>query len=273
MGWFIETASNVFDVGPNLIMELPYGKTSVKPDPATCLNAKFTSTKPIHVVDGLLYLCSTFSWRFLNLNEGFEKATTQIFETLKTETNVFQAWMSNLSLWRMATGLDLDDSFIELPSCPHYWKPTTPGVSLLEGVKIVDGVSRGEYNGELEINMTSLTQNNTYTVALQWYQKDQWLFNHSQFSADETGLEIHNVTVSKHTHEQNKTRLIYYHTLPIQFTRSVRGNATLNVKFEIGYPIPSTYPDELKGNTFLVIYGVNGAVTQVPDVYDDHPVC
>jgi len=28
----------------------------------------------------------------------------------------------------------------------------------------------------------------------------------------------------------------------------------------------------LKGNTFLEIYGVNGAVNQVPDVYDDHPV-
>ena len=112
--------------------------------------------------------------------------------------------MSNLSLWRVTTGLNLDNSFIELP-VSHYWKPTTLSVSLLEGVKIVDGVSEGEYNGELEINMTSLTQNNTYSVALEWYQKDQWLFNHSQFSADGTGSEIHNVTVPKHTHEQNKT--------------------------------------------------------------------
>lgn len=94
--------------------------------------------------------------------------------------------MSNLSLWRVTTGLNLDNSFIELP-VSHYWKPTTLSVSLLEGVKIVDGVSEGEYNGELEINMTSLTQNNTYSVALEWYQKDQWLFNHSQFSADGTG--------------------------------------------------------------------------------------
>ena len=68
MGWEVEKSSNVFELGPNLLMELPYGKTSVKPDPATCLNAKFTFTKPIHVVEGLLYLCSTFSWRFLNLN-------------------------------------------------------------------------------------------------------------------------------------------------------------------------------------------------------------
>ena len=68
MGWEVEKSSNVFEVGPHLLMELPYGKTSVKPDPATCLNAKFTFTKPIHVVEGLLYLCSTFSWRFLKLN-------------------------------------------------------------------------------------------------------------------------------------------------------------------------------------------------------------
>ena len=73
IGWVVETANNVFAVGPNLLMELPDGTTSVKPDPATCLNAKFTFTQPIHVVDGLLYLCSTFSWRFVNLNEAFAK--------------------------------------------------------------------------------------------------------------------------------------------------------------------------------------------------------
>ena len=76
----------------------------------------------------------------------------------------------------------------------------------------------------------------------------------------------------KYKHEQNKTNLIYYQTLTIQFTKSVRGNATLNVKFEIGYPLLSKYSDELKGNTCLVLYGVNGHVEQVPDVYDDHPV-
>ena len=69
--------------------------------------------------------------------------------------NVFQPWMSNLSLWRMATGLNLDDSFIELPVSAHHWKPTALSVSLLEGVKIVDGVSKGEYNGHLEIDMSS----------------------------------------------------------------------------------------------------------------------
>ena len=172
----------------------------------------------------------------------------------------------------MASGLDLDDSFVDLPVSPHYWKPNTLSVSLLEGVKVVGGVSKGEYNGELEINMASVTENNAYTVALEWYQKDQWLLNHSHFSADGTGLEINHFTVQKHTHEQNKTHLIYYHTLTIQFTKSVTGNATLNIKFEIGYPLPSTYPDELKENTFLVFYGVNDHVDQVPDVYDDHLV-
>ena len=45
IGWLVETASNVFHVGPNLLMELPYGKTSVKPDPATCLNFKRSPMK------------------------------------------------------------------------------------------------------------------------------------------------------------------------------------------------------------------------------------
>ena len=33
---------------------------------------------------------------------------------------------------------------------------------LLEGVKIVDGVSRGVYNGEIELNMSPLTKSNTH---------------------------------------------------------------------------------------------------------------
>ena len=149
MGWVVETASNVFEVGPNLLMELPDGITGVKPDPATCLNVKFIFTKPIHVTDRLLYLCSTFGWRFVNLNEAFDKAISQPYETLKTVLNVFKPWMTNLKLWKTVLGFALDDYFVDLPVSPHYWKPTTLSVTLFEGVKIVDGVSRGVYNGLL----------------------------------------------------------------------------------------------------------------------------
>lgn len=180
--------------------------------------------------------------------------------------------MSNLNLWKTVLGLDWDDRFVDLPVSPHYWKPTTLSVSLFKGVKIVHGVSHGEYNGEMEIDMSALTQNKAYTVALEWYEKDAWLFNRSNFSTDGKGLELHHLPVQKHTHEQNKTHLIYYHTLTIQFTKSVSGNATLIIKFEIGYPLPATYPDPLKNKTFLVLYGVEGRVEQVADVYDDHPV-
>ena len=272
MGWVVETANNVFAVGPNLLMELPDGTTGVKPDPATCLNAKFTFTQPIHVVDGLLYLCSTFSWRFVNLNEAFDKAIHQAYETPKTVLNVFKPWMTNLSLWNMDLGLDLDDKFVDLPVSPHYWKPTTLSVTLLRGVQIADGVSHEKYTGKLQIDMTSLTRNKTYTVALEWYQKDAWLFNRSNFGADGSGLQVHHLRVEKHTHEQNKTHLIYYHTLTIQFTKTSSRHAKLNIEFDIGFPLSAKYSDDLKDNTFLVLYGVEGHVEQVPNVYDDHPV-
>ena len=109
---------------------------------------------------------------------------------------------------------------MDLPVSPHYWKPTTLSVTLFKGVKIVHDVSHGEYNGEMGIDMSSLTQNKADTVALEWHQKDAWLFNLSNFSADGTGVEVHHLRVQKHTHEQNKTHLIHYHTLTIQFTKS-----------------------------------------------------
>ena len=114
--------------------------------------------------------------------------------------------MSNISLWRMSSGLELDDSMVDLPVSPHYWNKKTLIVTLLEGVTIVIGASKGVYNGELvEINMAGLSKSNTYTVALEWYQKGEWLFNHSHFSTDGTGLELGNLTVSKHTPEYSKT--------------------------------------------------------------------
>ena len=93
MGWIKETASGVYDVGSNLIMELQNNQTTVKPDPATYKNSQFTFTKPIHVANGLVYLSSTFLWRFVNLNEAFDKVIRQPYETPRTESNVFKPWM------------------------------------------------------------------------------------------------------------------------------------------------------------------------------------
>ena len=272
MGWVVETASNVYAVGPNLLMELPDGMTGVKPNPATCLNIVFKFTQPIYVADGMVFLSSVFNWRFVNLNEAFEKAIHQPYETSKTALNVFKPWMSNLTLWKVVSGAALDDYFVDLPVSPHYWKPRTLSLTLEEGVRIVDGTSHGVYLGELWINMSSLTNNHTYTVALEWYQKDAWLYNRSTFSVDGSGLTVNHLNVKKHTHEQSKTHLIYYHTLTIQFTKTSSSKATLQIKFDLGFPLPARYGDELKHNTFVELYGVEGEVEQVPDVYDDHPV-
>ena len=73
---------------------------------------------------------------------------------------------------------------------------------------------------------------------MEWYRKDEWLFNHSQFSTVGTGLEIGNLTVSKHTHEYSKTHLIYYHTRTVQFTKSVTGKAYLNVQSTLDLHFP-----------------------------------
>ena len=53
--------------------------------------------------------------------------------------------MTGILLWRMSSGLQLDDSIVELLVSPHYWNTKTLSVRLLEGVNIVDGVSKGVY--------------------------------------------------------------------------------------------------------------------------------
>ena len=70
--------------------------------------------------------------------------------------------MTDISLWRMTSGLSWMIRWWTSLCLLIIGIQKLLSVTLLEGVRIVDGLSRGVYNGEIELNMSRSTKSNTY---------------------------------------------------------------------------------------------------------------
>ena len=70
MGWFIDKGSNNYELGPNLILEIPEGAI---PDPLDLPSPSSTKFWSHGALSGLIYLSMTCSWRFTNLNRAFRR--------------------------------------------------------------------------------------------------------------------------------------------------------------------------------------------------------
>ena len=119
------------DIGPNLLLELPFGITSTKPDPADCNNSLLTFWKPIHVKHGLLYLCSAFSWRFINLDAAFAHGTTHVYKPSLIAKNAFEVLINDVAKWSFDQGLT-NGQFSKLAISPHYWNRKVLSMDLVK---------------------------------------------------------------------------------------------------------------------------------------------
>ena len=70
MGWFVNKGNNNFDLGPNLVLEIPEGAI---PDPLDLPSPTDTKFWNYGTATGMIDLSMTCNWRFTNLNRAFEK--------------------------------------------------------------------------------------------------------------------------------------------------------------------------------------------------------
>ena len=70
MGWFVNKGNNNYDLGPNLILEIPDGAI---PDPIDLLNPSNTKFWNYGSATDLIDLSMTCNWKFTNVNRAFEK--------------------------------------------------------------------------------------------------------------------------------------------------------------------------------------------------------
>ena len=131
MGWVIPLSQSTYEIGPNLLLELPDGWNATKLDPADCVNDQFSFSKPIHVTGGLLYLCAAFTWRFIHLDFAFTNGTAHFYKRPLVPQNVFEYIMKAENQWSLDQGVS-DARFTELSISPHYWNRKVMSLDLYE---------------------------------------------------------------------------------------------------------------------------------------------
>ena len=70
MGWFVNKGNNNFELGSNLILEIPKGTI---PNPIDLPNPSTTKFWNYGTATGLIDLSMTCNWRFKNLNKAFDR--------------------------------------------------------------------------------------------------------------------------------------------------------------------------------------------------------
>ena len=70
MGWFINKGNNNFELGSNLVLEIPEGTI---PNPVDLPNPSTTKFWNYGTSSGLISLSMTCNWRFKNLNKAFDR--------------------------------------------------------------------------------------------------------------------------------------------------------------------------------------------------------
>ena len=95
-----------------------------------------------------------------------------------------------------------------------------------------------------------------------------------------TSFYVQNIdtAVTTHVHEYLGTHMVYYHRLVQDFRLTQQSDDTSRTYVKVTMDgVPSTYPVTLTDQCYVVVYGYDIAapwqpISQVTDVYDDHPV-
>ena len=266
MGWIVPVTHDTYELGNNLLMQLPDSVIGTKPNPADCNNSEFSFTQPFHVRRGLVYLSSVFTWQFIHLNSAFAVGTEHIYHPPLVAQNEFEYIMTKNQQVSLDQGVALA-TFTELSVSPHYWKRRVVSLDL------VKDQTNNAYDSQFSWSIWRKKKNEEYTLCVELYQTDKWLFDHAQVSLTaSTGITLNHVKIVKHTHEYEGRHLLYYHKLEIQFKKFASSPPTylfLNYKVE---NVGNWYANTLKDFMYYVVYGVKGWVDSVPDVYDAHPI-
>ena len=266
MGWVIPLTQSTYELGPNLLLQLPDGWNATKLDPADCGNDQFSFSKPIHVTAGLLYLCAAFTWRFIHLDTAFTKGTTHFYKPPLVAQNVFEYIMKAENQWSLDHGVS-EARFTELSISPHDWNRKVMSFDL------VKDDTEDAYDSQFSWSIWRLNKNQNYTICIELYQTDKWLFDHATVSLTvSSGITLNHVKITKHTHEYHGQHMLYYHKLEGQVNRwrsQPPAYVYLNYKVE---HVTNWYAKILKRFMYAVVYGVKGWVNDVPDVFDGHPI-
>ena len=129
------------------------------------------------------------------------------------------------------------------------------------------------------IGTTKLSVGTTYRLVIEVYTTDKVLFDKTRVSAYTSFyVRMINSAVTTHVHEYLSTHLVYYHRLVQDFRLTPLSDSASRLHVTVTIDgVPTSYPATLTDQCYVVVYGYTIAapwppMSQVDDVYDDHPV-
>ena len=273
MGWVVKKEDDSYGLGPNLLMHpLLDEPKNPKIDVAADKNQLVTFTDYVHVYRGIVYLSMVVDWQFVNLDEAYAKATTNVYVPPKVLSNEFRWIMDDASVWTKDGGIS-SLGFVSLEGSPHYWKKKTLGMTLTK--------SGTKYQPYFSWLMDRMFKNNWHKLIVEMYTTDNRLFDHTQVTFLATSyVQIGDTAVTTHVHEYHGTHMVYYHRLVADFRLMPVGASSHSYRVYVKVTmdqVPSSYPATLTDQFYVVAYGYPivpqwPRVDEVDDVYDDHPV-
>ena len=273
MGWVVKKEDGSYVPGPNLVMHPPLDKPKAPKVAAEAdKNQLFSFTDYVHVNGGMAYLSMAVDWQFVKLDEAYAQATTHVYVPPKVLWNTFRWIMDDESVWIKDGGIS-SLGFVNLEGSPHYWKKKTVGMTLTK--------SGNKYEPKFRwvIGTTKLSKTSTYRIIVEIYTTDKVLFDKTSVTAW-FSFYVQNIdsAVTTHVHEYLGTHMVYYHRLVQDFRLTQQSDHTSRMHVTVTMDgVPKSYPATLTDQFYVVVYGYDIAapwqpISQVTDVYDDHPV-
>lgn len=200
------------------------------------------------------------------MDTAFANGTTHIYKPPLVAQNVFEYIMKAEDQWSSDQGLSTV-RFTELSISPRYWNRRVMSLDL------VKDDSKDAYDTQFSWSIWRLDKNQNYTICVELYQTDKWLFDHAVVKLTTSiGVTLNHVKIAKHTHEYHGRHMLYYHKLEAQIKRWSSSPPTYVFLNYVVNNVPDWYAKILKRFMYCVVYGVKGWVDDIPDVYDGHPV-
>lgn len=147
------------------------------------------------------------------MDAAFANGTTHLYKPPLVAQNVFERIMKAEDLWSVDQGISTA-GFRELAISPHYWNRRVMSFDL------VKDDSKDAYDVQFSWSVWNLDKNKNYTICVELYQTDQWLFDHATLNLTASiGVTMNHVKITKHTHEYHGRHMLYYHKLEGQFKK------------------------------------------------------
>ena len=196
------------------------------------------------------------------VNDIISKANIKPSHTPK---NVFKYLMDDVNEWSTEYNVKVEN-FSNLTESPHSWDKRVLNIT-----PVKDGRN---YRLRLGLQMFPMKTNETYSLIVEFYNRDYKTWQRQETYVNGTGLWVKSSNTTKFQHRYGSSGDLYYTRTLIKFKKTL-STAPIFVYYTVHFDDKggdmNTYPKDFKNQVYIVAYGIVGETDHVDsEVYDAH---